>query len=893
MGQFLEKVSVFFASKYRVTVIFWLFLILIGVASYNVLLKKEGFPSIATPYGVVQGQYFVEDVNEVDKSAVQPIIKSLSDSEYIKSINTTANENNFTVVLEFSEDVNVQDSVDKATSTIKNQANLPDEVDYSVQKIDAGKFLNEYDALMAIYINESTSYKTLQEKADLISEKLKNSQAVTRTEVLDVVEKAEIPNKNTTEFRQTSINKVGVVKNGETVFYPAISIGVVKNSDFDSIQLEESIQKTAEESVKSTSNLKNVKTTVTSGFAKTINSQLESLSSNLSSGLLAVLVVAVLLISWRASVVIALFMPLVVASTMGALYLFGYTLNTITLFSIILTLGLLVDDATIIVEAIDLHRREKHKKLEIIRQAVKKVGLASLAGTLTTLLVFSPMLMVSGILGEFIRLMPITVITALTLSFILSIIFVPFVSRFVMITPRKESRLKFLSILVPLEKYLAEKLSKPPLVAKKNWRNGIMISGFFISISIVAIGFAFYLAGKVPLDIFPASKDSDVILTEIEFAEDTDIKTAEKELETVENRIVKTLGNKLEYVNYTSANTRSAQLEVGLTPYQEREETSHNLIDQLEETGEFVGKNKSEVSYSQQDSGPPAQEYPFQMLVFDSEYKTAKSAAEKIATFIKKQELEINGKTIKVDEVIISENDSLQRTKNGIYVTISAKFSDTESNSASTQNLKDLVLEKYNEDELSKLGLTSDSLDTDSGTENENASSFQGTIVGMIVAVIAMYVLLVILFNSFSQPLLIFMAIPFSLLGVFGGLLITDNSLSFFVMVGILGLIGIAVNNTILLTEYANQERKNGKDKYTAISRAIKERLRPLVTTTLTTITALLPLALTDPFWQSLSYTLIFGMTSSSILILLSFPYFYITLEYVRDLKNKLLPGLE
>jgi multidrug efflux pump subunit AcrB len=126
------------------------------------------------------------------------------------------------------------------------------------------------------------------------------------------------------------------------------------------------------------------------------------------------------------------------------------------------------------------------------------------------------------------------------------------------------------------------------------------------------------------------------------------------------------------------------------------------------------------------------------------------------------------------------------------------------------------------------------------------------------------------------------MAIPFTFLGVFGGLFYTDNALSFFVQVGLIGLIGIAVNNTILLTEYANQEKRAGVGSIDAIANAVQKRFRPLVTTTLTTVVALLPLALSDPFWEALAFTIIFGLLTSTILVVLSFPYYYLAAEWLR-----------
>jgi multidrug efflux pump subunit AcrB len=111
-------------------------------------------------------------------------------------------------------------------------------------------------------------------------------------------------------------------------------------------------------------------------------------------------------------------------------------------------------------------------------------------------------------------------------------------------------------------------------------------------------------------------------------------------------------------------------------------------------------------------------------------------------------------------------------------------------------------------------------------------------------------------------------------------------------MVGLLGLIGIVVNNSILLTEYANQEKESGKNRHEAISAAIKDRIRPLLATTLTTIFALVPLAMSDPFWQPLAYTLIFGLTSSTILVIVSFPYYYLGVERLREWKNRRYPSL-
>jgi len=179
--------------------------------------------------------------------------------------------------------------------------------------------------------------------------------------------------------------------------------------------------------------------------------------------------------------------------------------------------------------------------------------------------------------------------------------------------------------------------------------------------------------------------------------------------------------------------------------------------------------------------------------------------------------------------------------------------------------------------------LESDAFGFDFGNESDNQESFASLGPAFGIAFLSMLVLLVIQFRSSVQWILVFLAIPFSFFGVFGGLLLTNNVLSFFVMLGFLGLIGIAVNNTILLTDFANQERRAGLDRKEAIASALQRRFRPLVATSLTTVAGLAPLALSDPFWEALGVTIIFGLLASTFLVIVSFPFYYLGFEAMRD----------
>ncbi|MCO4835767.1 MAG: efflux RND transporter permease subunit, partial [Acidimicrobiaceae bacterium] len=188
-------------------------------------------------------------------------------------------------------------------------------------------------------------------------------------------------------------------------------------------------------------------------------------------------------------------------------------------------------------------------------------------------------------------------------------------------------------------------------------------------------------------------------------------------------------------------------------------------------------------------------------------------------------------------------------------------------------------------------GLAPDALGFDFGLESDNQDDFAGLQYAGLIALALMLLLLTIQFRSLAQSMLIFLAIPFSFFGVFGALMLSDNPLSFLAVVGFIALIGVAVNNTILLVDAANQERRNGTGIGESIGSAVTSRFRPLVATTITTVAGLLPLSLADPFWESLGFTLMGGLVSSTVLVLLSFPAFYIALETVRTFVRNLVRG--
>jgi multidrug efflux pump subunit AcrB len=888
----VSKIGVWFFKRWRYTLLLWLTLLLAGGVVYTSQIKREGFPPVQFPLTVVTGTYFVDDVAKVDTTVVKPVSELLSNEPNIETSRLTAGASFFTITAQFSGDTKPEEGTVILKSLIE-KASLPPEVALSYTTIDPASFLNKYDMLLSLYsTSDSTTAAELQDVAGMISDEINSESFVTLTEPQDLVTIGVNPQTGQEESRQTAFSRIGLSsEQGQLTFYPAITIGIDRARDeVDIIQLSEKMT----EKLSSLDMAKygdEYRLVIGADFADSIQSQISSLESNLLSGLIAVAIVSFLLISWRASLITGLFMVTVMATVILVLYLVGYTLNTITLFALVLSLGLFVDDATIVVESLDASRRSKKKKSAIVRSSLAQVGAASFAGTMTTVLVFLPLAFISGVLGEFIRLMPVTVIIALVSSFLLSITLIPLLAKFVLFRDSKTDWFTRINPVTKVESFTAKKLGSLTMLLKTQRKRGVAIGVLSVFISFLFIGSAGFFAQKLSFNVFPASKDSDQVGYTVTYPAGYTLPQAEAVVDTINATLSDNFGavtQRVTYGSFNQPNERSADALIELTPFTERDRKSPQIIEDLEAAVSDVVDDAISVRFVQFDAGPPAEEFPFKMQIYTEDEQKAMSFAGEVGAVLEGATVtRANNTTAQVTEVKLPAEDTVSRKDGRRVFEVQASFDATDT-SALVIAAKSLVSEAFSEDELRERGFEPNDIGYDFGQESENEESFSSLGIIFPLALLLMYILLALQFRSFLQPLLIFMAIPFSLFGVFAGLYFTDNALSFFAMVGLIGLIGIAVNNAILLTDYANQERRDGADPVTAISDAVVKRFRPLVTTTVTTIVALLPLALSDPFWEALAFTIIFGLLSSTFLVVVAFPYYYLMAEALRTFPRRI-----
>ncbi len=149
-------------------------------------------------------------------------------------------------------------------------------------------------------------------------------------------------------------------------------------------------------------------------------------------------------------------------------------------------------------------------------------------------------------------------------------------------------------------------------------------------------------------------------------------------------------------------------------------------------------------------------------------------------------------------------------------------------------------------------------------------------------AILLILILLALLYNSIRQPLIILLIIPLGLTGTFSGFFLANIPLSFTGLIGVVALVGIAVNNAIVLIDTANRHLRHGMSVRNAAARAAADRLRPIISTTMTTVLGLMPLAFSDPQWYPLCMAIIFGLIASTATALVIIPCLYVLLTPAR-----------
>jgi len=354
----------------------------------------------------------------------------------------------------------------------------------------------------------------------------------------------------------------------------AITLNVYKSNGGNIVNIVSSIDKevvSINETLSQDSSSNNTKIIKTTDNAIFIKNDIKSLSK---SGIQTVIIIffsLLFFLTYKEAAVTAITIPLIFLMTFTILYFSGYTMNGLTMFALILSLGLIVDTSIVIVEGIHEHRLEGHNPKESARLALAKYKWPLIAGSATTISAFLPMLLVSGIVGDFIKTIPIvlsiTLLSSLTVSFLIT----PMLANLVLSNKKHEASLK-------------DKIIDQAKEAYGKILNIILHSSALKFIIVVFTTIAFFASLSLPIlgvlktQMFPAS-DVPYMYINFEAKLGTDLETTHSYAKDIEAQLNKY--NSIE--NYVLNLGRKIDLQNNLTEVPIQSNTGYFTINLLED----------------------------------------------------------------------------------------------------------------------------------------------------------------------------------------------------------------------------------------------------------------------------------------------------------------------
>jgi HAE1 family hydrophobic/amphiphilic exporter-1 len=445
-----------------------------------------------------------------------------------------------------------------------------------------------------------------------------------------------------------SVNSVTYKRNGVSVTAPALIYELAFTNDADVLKVDEEVQK---QFTALAETLKDNKTELVTlqDVAESTREQIDEIvagavGSPVGEGFLAnagyllggiwlIALAMLFFVSWRAAFISALAIPLSLLFTFAALQIQGIGLNTLTLFSLVLALGLLVDPAIVVIEAIQRELDFGKKPKDAVIAAMNTVGTGVFVAVLTSVIVFVPFGVVSGIFGEIIKYIPITIIPALIASYLVPVVFLTFMAgRFL---KAKEVAVDDEAIgnLWPIARWL---VGANMFILSKPWLQ-VTIIALAAIVPVSVAGMLFSSQRVVPVQ-FSAPLDATGFQITVDYPENTETsKKAELLLAALE--VIKdeeTIDRAYVFQEQRSSSVIAAYL----VERSEREENSPEILDRLSTALEPLVKPelRQYVSATEIQTGTPATEYPVAVNIFGDDLTALTNAAKKTGDILRDQD---------------------------------------------------------------------------------------------------------------------------------------------------------------------------------------------------------------------------------------------------------------
>ncbi len=701
----------------------------------------------------------------------------------------------------------------------------------------------------------------------------------------------------------------------------------------------------------------------------------------LFGGVQLVFLVMIAFVSLRAAFVAVLAIPLSLVFVSIYLFFAGESLNTLVLFSLVLAIGLVVDPALVLLESIQRKVDTGLRGKEAALAAVQDVGMGLFLACLTSVIVFIPFAVVSGILGQIIQYIPMTVIPAVVGSYFVPLIFLAwfggaFLKRKNLGT-EEENIWGVAKVLMRFNEWV---LRGPRIVR-------LLIISVAVLLPLMVAGY-YFSSGQVKSVQFSSSDNADFLQLSYTHFPSTSVEDRQMLVE-------KAIDMVLDYPEVKAVFPLGEQnlYFVELLPALEREDTvSMDLAQEItQELHDELGVHFFDIQVGVLSNGPPGAAYQVTLSISSEDSQILRTAALDIGKTLKnvckidavytvaeecdepvvvkvddgytgkessvievildreklaekqllipnapltlyvqsvlKNLFTVNGGdsvgTVSVDgenlEILLDQEDelpdSIQDIQNMPIVTfggevlrlrdiatirvsqgpgsisrlngetiavVQARLAEDFTDQATAAQVTQAVLDHYQADggeAAERLGLSAE--DIQQYSEGDSASfirSFQELFGALVLAILLTYVVLVVFFSSFTQPLVILFAVPLTFIGVFPALAhLSNGQFGFLEIIGLIILVGIVENVAIFLIDAANQKLKEGWDEIRAISYASGVRFRSVILTKMSTLASLAPLAVLSEQYRSLALVIMFGLLTSGFTSLITTPILFVS----------------
>jgi multidrug efflux pump len=1045
-----------FALKNPISVIVLSVILFIAGLMSFAGMRREAFPEIKIPYIFVTTLYPGANPPEIENLITQKIEDKLDGIDGVKQMTSSSNESYSNIFLEFDPSVNVEDAlrrvkdkVDQAKGDLPVDAEDPitQELnfstipiatialysDYDLERLEAladnlkdrmakipgvleSKVLGKQDKEIAIDVDPALLRQyglTLSDISKAVSTQHTNVPGGTmitsgfRFSIKVTGELTDPDRFNDLVVRSLNDKMIRIKDVAKVAFTytrdrqsisrtngkPSLTLTVAKRTGEDIVRIIDEAKKIIND--EKTRWPAGTHYEITYDMSKNIRQMVDELQNHLLMGIILVLLVLSFFLGVRNSMFISTAIPFSMCMGFIVLSYMGVTLNMVVLFTLVMVLGMLVDDGIVVVENIYRHLGMGKNRFQAALDGTKEVMVPVFTATLTTVAAFSPVFWMPGVMGEFMKYLPITVSITLSGSLFVAFIFNPV---FASLTMRNrdahklagEGKTGFERFKDLYRKILQRSLNHPVLLAL--FCLAFVISGIF-------------MYGKFgPGVVFFPVIEPDVASVQIEGPLSQDIAITDAAI-SIPERIaismpkhvasVKTISTivgsgKSSRMSSSQAESNKGYLDIVFKDFEERSVSSYKTMAWLEDTlPQLVPGWKLQVI--KQAMGPPTGK-PVELEIGGDDYQQLSVLADTLKRLIAqvpgltnvshdydpaRPEIRVNVDREQAKRFGFSTLDVASAVRGAIYGNEAAKFRVGKDEYKIMVRLAPEARENLNglsEIVISKDGkeapLTSVATITQGaniasikhidgkrtvmvtaelapgqkdermpkklamaavkkvmpppgysirpGSGNRMQAEAQGFLVkAFFIAMGLVFLTMVFQFNSLFQPFLILFGILLSLGGVFWGLLIT-NKLSAFINlltggkadlrdvtfailmsgVGIIALAGVVAKNGIVLIDFMNRLRRDGRSLREAVIEGGATRLRPVLLTAITAMIGLLPIATgvgldflhfgivtksaTTQWWAPMAWAIFWGLLFNTLLVLVVTPTFYYAWENWR-----------